>query len=169
MADFNPAFSKTMNNEGGYALTNVPGDNGGQTYAGISRVANSGWSGWAYVDRGETPPTQLVRDFYKANYWDRFQGDQVNSQAVAENIYDFAVNAGTAVAIKLAQTVVKVEADGVVGPTTLAALNAPDIDDAFGAFYAVAKLSRYAEICNRNRSQSKFLLGWVNRILKGLK
>jgi hypothetical protein len=28
--------------------------------------------------------------------------------------------------------------------------------------------SRYVEICNRDRTQSKFLLGWINRTLKEL-
>ena len=37
MADFEQAFSKTMGAEGGYKLTDIKGDKGGQTYAGISR------------------------------------------------------------------------------------------------------------------------------------
>jgi hypothetical protein len=32
----------------------------------------------------------------------------------------------------------------------------------------LAKMARYAEICNKNRTQVKFLLGWLNRTLKGL-
>ena len=32
----------------------------------------------------------------------------------------------------------------------------------------LTKVSRYAEICNRDRTQSKFLLGWINRTLKEL-
>jgi len=35
--------------------------------------------------------------------------------------------------------------------------------------YALAKIARYAEICNKNRTQSKFLLGWINRTLGSLK
>ena len=38
----------------------------------------------------------------------------------------------------------------------------------FALKYALAKVSRYAEICNRDRTQSKFLLGWINRTLKEL-
>ena len=37
-----------------------------------------------------------------------------------------------------------------------------------GLKYALAKVSRYAEICNRDRTQSNFLLGWINRTLKEL-
>jgi len=39
----------------------------------------------------------------------------------------------------------------------------------FVASYALAKIRRYSDICNRDRSQSKFLLGWINRSLSGLK
>ena len=36
MADFDPAFDKMIRNEGGFKLTNIAGDRGGQTYAGIA-------------------------------------------------------------------------------------------------------------------------------------
>jgi hypothetical protein len=57
--------------------------------------------------------------------------------------------------------------DGAIGPRTLAALNGCD-PELFALKYALAKVSRYAEICNRDRTQSKFLLGWINRTLKEL-
>jgi hypothetical protein len=41
--------------------------------------------------------------------------------------------------------------------------------EAFKKAYALAKITRYADICNKNRTQSKFLLGWINRTLSGLK
>jgi len=34
--------------------------------------------------------------------------------------------------------------------------------------YAIAKISRYADICNKDHSQGKFLLGWINHTLRGL-
>lgn len=57
--------------------------------------------------------------------------------------------------------------DGGIGPKTLAALNGCE-PELFALKYALAKVSRYAEICNRDRTQSKFLLGWINRTLKEL-
>jgi lysozyme family protein len=87
-------------------------------------------------------------------------------QAVATTIYDFAVNAGLRTATILAQTVVGLTPDGQVGPKTLAALQAVD-PDLFVARYALAKLARYEQIVRRDRSQAKFLLGWLSRTLKG--
>jgi len=34
------------------------------------------------------------------------------------------------------------------------------------AYYALAKIARYRDIVTRDRSQMKFLLGWLNRTLK---
>ena len=162
MADFEPFYSAAIIREGGYKLHTVDGDRGGMTYAGIARRFWPDWEGWAYIDRGGTPPTALVRAFYRANFWDNFKGDDIKHQATASTIIDFGINAGAVTAIKLAQIAVGCEADGVIGPRSLAALNDAD-GEAFAVAYALVKIKRYAEICNNDRSQTKFLLGWVNR------
>ena len=46
MSEFQPAFESMIVNEGGYKLTNVSGDKGGMTYAGIARNRWPNWSGW---------------------------------------------------------------------------------------------------------------------------
>ena len=164
MAQFVAAFEAMLLDEGGYQLTDIPGDSGGQTYAGISRKHNPDWRGWIFIDRKETPPSQLVRDLYKNQFWDDIKGDQITSQRVASNIFNFYVNTGKP-AKTLAQLIVGATPDGVFGDKTLTLLNAYD-QDKFVLMYALAKVARYAEICNRNREQSKFLLGWINRTLK---
>lgn len=170
MADFAPAYEKMIVDEGGYALSNKKTDRGGQTYAGISRVMNPGWEGWATIDRGEMPAAQMVRDFYRGGYWDPIQGDQIAQQHVAECIFNFAANTSApkhpALAVKLAQIVVGVTPDGDFGPKTLAAVNAAD-PALFLARYSLAKVARYAAICNRDRGQVQNLLGWINRALEG--
>ena len=165
MADFIQAYERTTLNEGGYVLTNHAGDRGGQTYAGIARKYHPDWSGWAAIDRGETPATSLVRDFYRESFWEPVKGDQINDQRTAETIYDFGVNANHKVAIKLAQIVLGVAPDGVIGPVTLQALNTMDAE-LFKARYALAKLARYLEIVKRDPSQRQWLVGWCNRLLK---
>lgn len=165
-ADFEPAFQRTLRAEGGLKLTDVKGDRGGQTYAGISRVAHPKWQGWAWIDRGDTPPTDMVRDFYRAEFWEPLQCSRM-PQEIAEDIYDFAVNTGPRVSVKLAQAVAGVIPDGIVGPKTIEALER--IDSAlFKALFALAKIARYRDIVTRDRSQGKFLLGWINRTLGAL-
>jgi len=170
MADFNPAFESMIQNEGGYKLTNIANDRGGQTYAGIARTRNPQWAGWTIIDRGDMGNlqlSQLVRDFYKTSFWDAIGGDEIQKQAIAATIFDFGVNAGPATAAKLAQLAVGMVPDGRIGPKTLAALNAAD-EGVFVLKYALAKIKRYADNVTRDPSQGKFLLGWINRTMKGM-
>jgi lysozyme family protein len=171
MANFEQAFEKMIYDEGGYVLHTVPGDTGGMTYAGIARNKNPNWPGWKLIDHETTSNPLLsgmVRNFYKVEFWDRVRGDEIAQQVVAENIFNFGVNTGLGVAVKLAQLIVGATPDGAVGNVTLQKLNAAE-PESFRKAYALAKITRYADICNRNRTQSKFLLGWINRTLKGLK
>ena len=165
MAEFLPAFERAILAEGGYKLHQVAGDTGGPTYAGIARAKNPKWQGWVYIDCGETPPSQLVRDFYRAGWWDPIQGDQIRDQDVAYTVYSFATNAGLKIAIRLLQVVVGTTPDGVMGPKTLEALNAME-PQLFLSLYALARIARYRDIVARDRSQGKFLLGWINRTLQ---
>lgn len=170
MAAFSVAFNRTMKNEGGYVLHEVVGDRGGMTFAGIARKYNSSWAGWSLVDAGDRDSAALkksVAEFYFNNYFNACGLKNIKSQAVANVVYDFAVNAGVRTAVHLVQQSVGVVADGIVGARTLAAINTVGSDE-FIARYALAKVARYAAIVNRDRSQGKFLLGWINRTLRDL-
>lgn len=155
-----------IRNEGGYVLHDVAGDRGGMTYAGIARNMNPQWVGWPLIDAKQDVPAQMVRDFYKAHFWDSIRGDSLQHQATATTIFDFHVNTGRPARV-LAQIVVGATPDGQIGPRTVELLNAFD-PEKFVLAYAIAKIARYRDIVQRNRTQQKFLLGWINRTLKGL-
>jgi lysozyme family protein len=171
MADFAPAYERTIVAEGGYTLHETPGDRGGMTYAGIARRYHPNWPGWAHIDAGGEPPAELVREFYRERFWGRIRGDDIEAQPVAEAIYDMAVNAGVKTAGVLAQVVASrisgrpLTPDGVIGPRTLEALGECD-PRLFTALYAIARVARYCEIVRRDRTQAKFLLGWVSRAIR---
>lgn len=165
MADFLNAFEGMIRNEGGHVLHSVKHDKGGQTYAGIARNRWPGWSGWKLIDAGQVPPVDLVQGFYRGNFWQPLRLDQVVEQSVARSLFDFAVNAGVGTAAKLAQIAAGTTPDGAIGPKTLEALNAVN-PELFLARFALAKLARYEQIVSRDRSQARFLLGWVRRTLK---
>jgi lysozyme family protein len=170
MAAFSTAFHRTMQSEGGYVLHEVAGDRGGMTFAGIARKFNASWSGWQLVDAGDRDSAALkksVAGFYLNNYFNACGLKNIKSQVVANVVYDFAVNAGVRTAVHLVQQCVGVSADGIVGPRTIAALNQVKPSE-FVAHYSLAKVARYAAIVNRDRSQNKFLLGWLNRTLRDL-
>ncbi|MEO0443639.1 MAG: glycosyl hydrolase 108 family protein [Pseudomonadota bacterium] len=170
MAIFINAYEKMIHNEGGYVNHKITGDRGGQTYAGIARAFHPDWQGWRLIDADNIDDPQLIDwvvAFYQENFWDRLKGNQINNQNIAESLFDFAVNAGVRTAVKLAQIVVGASPDGIVGKNTLAKLNDTD-EELFISKYALAKVARYTKIVQRDRSQSKFLLGWLNRTLKAI-
>lgn len=113
MADFEKAFARTEKFEGVNVYTKTPGDSGGETWSGISRVANPNWGGWKILDLIpnkkhnqviSTPELErLKRELYKKNYWNPVWGDRIRNQKVAEDMYDMGVNAGPATSIKLSE------------------------------------------------------------------
>ncbi|MFT5658144.1 MAG: lysozyme family protein [Gammaproteobacteria bacterium] len=87
---------------------------------------------------------------------------------MAEYLFDTAVNMGPRTASRLAQIALDLlPVDGIIGPMSVGAINAA-APESFIAEYTIAKIARYAYICNKNQTQSKFLLGWVNRGLGGV-
>ena len=133
MANFEIAYSRTAKFEGGYV--NDPDDNGGETYAGISRKSNPDWQGWKIVDkyksRSDFPKCldkdanlkKQVMDLYRDRYWNPIWGDKIKNQKVANEIYDFGVNAGVSTSIKLQQRQFKMRETGRMDIALLAKLN----------------------------------------------
>ena len=177
MADFETALEETLKSEGGYV--NDPDDPGGETYKGVARRSHPKWDGWVNIDMNKNKqgfPKNLdtdqdlynkIKSLYQINYWDKVSGDKIENQDVAESIFDFAVNAGPRTASKLAQISVGAEPDGVIGPNTIAKIN-EDQPRAFLAVFALAKIGRYVDICQRRPKSRKYFYGWVRRTLEGV-
>ncbi len=177
MADFQRALSKLLENEGGWA--DDPSDGGGETYKGISTKYFSKWDGWEIIQRmkneNDFPENlqeniELSKDvelFYKINFWNKLKADKIEKHNIAESIFDFAVNTGVRTSVILAQRVLGVAHDGVIGQKTLAKLNSiPEIN--FINSFALQKINRYLAICKKNKKNRKFFFGWINRSLRDL-
>lgn len=161
MASFEQAIVKTLAHEGGARYTEDPTDRGGATKYGISQRA------YPYLDIRNLTEAQ-AREIYRRDYWERIRGDDISSQAVAESIFDTCVNMGVRTGSRLAQVALGIQpADGIIGSESLEKINATD-HHVFLAAYTIAKIARYAHLCNRDRSQQRFLLGWINRALGGV-
>lgn len=156
------SFEHVLQSEGGYRLTNIPGDAGGQTYAGIARVPNPDWEGWALIDRGEAVPNAMVAKFYKARFWDKLHCDDLPA-GVDYAAYDFGVNAGTGQSAKFLQRAVGATADGAIGPATMALIKQADGDELLAKFTQLKK-EFYEGIVARKPEQAKFIKGWLNRV-----
>ncbi len=188
MADFSEAYKLTSAHEGGYV--NDPVDRGGETYRGIARVHHPDWSGWKRVDgqrRKAGFPKSLDRDaalqravkaFYKRAYWDRFKGDDVPDQALANELYDTGVNMGVRRAVRFLQSSLNLLnrdqkdyqdliVDGWFGKKTLATLQVLLRKDrnskALVKMMNIQQGARYVEIMAGDSRQERFARGWIKR------
>lgn len=181
MANFTQAFNITMHNEGGYA--NNPDDNGGETYAGVARNFWPAWPGWRMVDdivaqhpanlnaalRANADLQTEVECFYEQNFWDAVSLGALNSQQLANQLFDTAVNMGIGTASCFLQEAINVLnpntviVDRQVGPRTLAAANAADTEALYNAVIALRR-QRYLAIIRLNPSQAQFEDSWMSRL-----
>jgi len=170
MASFNISYSITEPLEGGHA--NIKGDNGKETYCGISRRYYPNWKGWAFIDRMKPIKwnttfkslNPLVRAFYLKEYWDKLQLSYLH-QSLANQLFDFAVNSGKGRAVKELQNALnsfgeRLVVDGGLGKMTLAAIFRHDGDKLAKNLHArrTLFLKKVAE------DQPTFKNGWSNRL-----
>lgn len=99
---------------------------------------------------------------FKKSFWDLFDGDLIYSDDVVAPMLSFSVNTSTIHAVKALQRVLEVQADGVMGPNTLFAVNRKD-----GPMTATLLRAEWANyyhaVVDVNPSDVKFLNGWLNR------
>lgn len=184
MAEFEKAYEKTSKNEGGYA--NHLKDKGGETFHGIARKHWPKWTGWVLIDAerpkfpkeihspknwkhvdkilNEIPRLkELIRSFYKSNFWDDIEGDRINSQEVANILYDWAVNSGEGSPAKNVQRVIGAKVDGDIGPATTAKINAYQDQISLVSRLRDERVRVVKEIVQRDPSQNVFLSNWIER------
>jgi lysozyme family protein len=152
---FKEAVEEVLRKEGGGKVHKVKNDNGGLTKWGISQRA------YPRLDIANLSKSEAIA-IYKADYWDELRCDEI-PDSVATELFTAGVNMGTRTVAKLIQKTVCVKVDGVVGNQTVRAINMMDDKIVVLAFNHLV-VNRYREICNRSRSQKKFLLGWLNRV-----
>lgn len=169
MADFDPAFDAMIENEGGFVLHEVAEDRGGLMYAGISRKFHANWEGWPMLleQRDDALIRIAVKNFYYTNFWHIIKGEKIDDQAVANSLFDFAVDVNALRAVSIAQSVIGVVEDGIVSRKTIDKLNAYNAE-LFLARFAAEKAVYYMRLVDRLPSQERFLRGWLNRAFKPL-
>lgn len=160
-------IDEIIRREGGYV--NHPADRGGPTNHGVTQATLTAWRRRPVTaDDVRALTAAEAAEIYRANYYFTPKLDRLPEEIQAQ-VFDIAVNAGPATAIKMVQRVVGSPADGVIGPATLRAITEyvkRNQMAMFSAQLALERLKHYAAICNKNSSQRTFLLGWVNRLLE---
>ena len=178
MAKFSLAIGPLLKHEGGFV--DHPSDPGGATNWGISlRFIRSLQDPYFDVDQdGDIDADDikaLTRDeainIYREQWWERYNYEDIEDQALANKVLDLSVNMGPHRAHVLLQQAVRsatglvLALDGVLGPITFNAVNEgkPAI-----AHYGLADelLAAYrSEAAGFYRSLNKpdFIKGWLNR------
>lgn len=120
--NFAEALQAVLHHEGGFV--NHPQDPGGMTNLGCTKAVWEEYCGHPVTEkimRALTPAD--VAPLYKRKYWDKIKGDELPA-GIDYLVFDCAINSGPGRAAKFLQACVGVDADGSIGPKTLAAVNA---------------------------------------------
>lgn len=167
MANVNQLAPFILKWEGGFV--NAPADLGGATNMGVTIGA---WKSCGYDKDGDgdidvddlrlLTREDVVNRVLKPHYWDRWKADDIKSQSVANILVDWVWASG-AHGIKIPQRLLGVSVDGIVGPKTLAAVNARNPRELFDMI-KIARFDFIEDICRKRPANNKFKRGWMNRI-----
>jgi len=176
---FDELFDGVIKHEGYYA--NVEGDRGGETYMGVARNLHPDWKGWEYIDayketygsikrnfKIDVPElTQLVKGFYKAEFYHRYNIDKIKHGSLQEIIFDWCVNSGHWGARGVQRTLnqffeCELKMDGIIGKQTIEAIEKCSSQTLFDAI-KMARINYYHTIAKRGQN-FRFLKGWLRRI-----
>jgi lysozyme family protein len=159
---FEIALQFVLEHEG--ELANHPYDRGGLTYRGIARNAWPKWEGWKYIDKGETPPLELVRKFYYENFWLPLKCDSL-PPPIAIFLFDSAVGSGHVLPTRWLQRAIGAKDDGIVGNETIQKAQQARPQAVVDSMLR-RRILLYANIVRNDGRQNVFLAGWLRRTMK---
>jgi len=168
MAELEKLLPLILKWEGGYV--NDPADLGGATNKGVTL---STWKRQGYDKNGDgvidvedlklITTEDMVERILRPHYWNRWQADRIESQALANILVDWVWGSGR-YGITIPQGILGVTEDGVVGEKTLKALNSyPDPESLFEKIKQVRR-AYLNMICLNRPANKRFLKGWLNRL-----
>lgn len=107
-------------------------------------------------------PADLWGKIMKFGYWDKISGDQIQSQAIADIMQNWAFMSGAGTVVMKMQQFLGLNDDGHCGPLTLAAINSRSLKD--DTEFADAFLAYNLKFFLSLTSKSAFFEGWTNRL-----
>lgn len=165
MNDFNVAFYRTIGNEGNYQCDRQ--DRGNWTSGVIGRGelkgTKFGLSAMTYPDLDIKNLTmEEARAIYRRDFWEKLDMSQMR-RATAYQFFDASINHGVHNATRMLQEAAGAKPDGFIGPKTLAAVKAMDLDDMLMLF-----LSKRLNFMTDISTFDRYGRGWSRRIAKNL-
>jgi lysozyme family protein len=152
-----------LEREGGNKYTNHPADRGGPTKWGITQKV---WAKFTGLPVSEADMKAITEDearaFYEVMYIEKPRFMEIHNSHLRELVIDAGVNHGVKQAAKFLQGAADVKRDGVIGPISLANVNAKDPLLLFLAVLS-SRIKLYGRLVTKNHSQALFAAGWNNR------
>lgn len=163
MTRLSNALDFTLRWEGGYV--NDPADPGGATNKGVTQ---STYDTWRASQKLPKQPVKLISHsevgaIYESRYWNACRCGDLPAP-VDLFVFDTAVNCGVGRASRWLQTALGVEADGSIGPRTLAAVREFGSPVELARKISDLRAAHYQDIVSRTPALKKFLNGWTNRL-----
>lgn len=159
--NFNACLAEILKHEGGFI--NHSRDPGGMTNLGVTKQTYEEWVGHPVSEqimRKLTP--QLVSPLYKIKFWDTMKCENL-PKGLDLCVFDFGVNAGVRRSVRMLQRLLRVEDDGIIGPATLAAVEARKAvigSHALIAFFQAERRVYYRSLPHFHT----FGRGWLRRV-----
>ena len=166
MADINKLAPFILKWEGKFV--DDPKDRGGATNMGVTI---STWRQVGYDKDGDgdidvqdlklLTCEDVIKRVLKPYYWDRCKADLIKNQSIANTIVDWVWSSGKW-GIVIPQRILGLNADGIVGPQTISALNASNQVNLFNTIQK-ERIKFVMSICKNDSTQNRFLNGWLRR------
>lgn len=122
--NFEECLNIILKHEGGFV--NHPKDPGGATNLGITKRTLEKFLGKEVsIDDVKNLNKETAGQIYKEKYWNALKGDKLPS-GIDLSLFDWGINSGPARSAKCLQTILSVEADGIIGNQTLTVLDGWD-------------------------------------------
>ena len=163
MNRFERIFDYLLMVEGGYS--NDKNDKGGKTKYGIIEEEARDFG---YKGDMQDLTIDFAKNIYLKKYYLGNKLDKVVNDKVALSICDWAVNSGRN-GTKNAQIAINqltnanLDVDGIIGNKTLEALNAADPEKFLEVYHNLQRIYYKGKV-EADRTQEKFLTGWLNRV-----
>lgn len=169
MADFKAAFSFVLQHEDSTRSGKVTLDAGGRTRFGIAEKFHPDLPDEFFTGPAEDALAEAEK-IEEHEYWGAMRLAEVEDQNIANKLFDMGVNMGVRQAAVYAQRAAnalvasdaRVTEDGVIGPTTLAAINAAE-PIAYYQLLCELSAAHYRHLAAVNPTQAVNLAGWLKR------
>lgn len=191
MADFTKAYAVSAISRG------IGTDRAGEVeiYDGIERCFHPAWDGWQVIDalkfaasdddelritlKQNKKLKEKVRTFYKQMHWDRFSGDRLPNQDIAQELFESSLELGVARAANCLQKGLNLlhagrpgktslVEDGVLGPNTLEALKEALRLDGVSCLLNIVRILQalhYLGRMKKNPGQDAAARNWLAKLI----